>query len=189
MNDKIYIKNMVCPRCVESVTGIFKELNIPVEEVRLGEVLVSNAIGKHDFIQLKSALETKGFEILEDKKTQLVEKVKTLVIDLVYQDASPHLKLSSYLTEHIPYDYSYISNSFTAHEGITIEKFVILQKTERVKELLTYHELTLSEIAYKLHYSSTAALSAQFKDNTGMTPTEFKRSADPGRKNIDHLIS
>lgn len=180
---------MVCPRCVESVTSIFQELEIPFVNITLGEAITANAVRKEELLKLKSALEQKGFELLEDKKTQLVEKVKTLVIDLVYKDAAQHLKLSSYLTNHIPYDYSYISNTFTAHEGITIEKFVILQKIERVKELLQYNELTLSEIAYKLHYSSTAALSAQFKEHTGMTTTEYKKSEGGNRKSIDNLIS
>lgn len=189
MNEKIYIKNMVCPRCIQAVESIFKELHFQVEQVVLGEATLPTTLSQADQLALKSSLEKKGFELLEDKKTKLIEKVKNHVIELIHQNASSNFKLSSYLTQHIPYDYSYISNIFSAEEGITIEKFVILQKIERAKELLSYNELTLSEIAYNMHYSSTAALSAQFKDITGMTPSQYKKQNDSGRKNIDRITS
>ena len=187
--EKVYIKNMVCPRCIESVQNVFQQLNIPVENVTLGEATVLESLTDQTTALLKETLVNKGFDLLEDKKAKIVEKVKTLVINLIQNnDDAKHIKLSDYLSEKISYDYSHISNIFAAHQGVTIEKYVILQKIEKAKELLTYNELTLSEIAYKLHYSSPAALSAQFKDITGITPTAFKKLMDPGRKSIDQLI-
>jgi AraC family transcriptional regulator len=187
--ENIYIKNMVCPRCIEAVQQVFKQLKIPVENISLGEATLLESLNEKTMIMLKQTLIDKGFDLLEDKKAKIVEKVKTLVINLIQNgDQYKHMKISHYLSENISYDYSHISNIFTAHQGVTIEKYVILQKIERAKELLTYNELTLSEIAYQLNYSSPAALSTQFKDITGITPTEFKKLTDYGRKSIDGLI-
>jgi len=187
--EKVYIKNMVCPRCIEAVQNVFQQLTIPVENITLGEATILEPLTDHTTALLKETLVNKGFDLLEDKKAKIVEKVKTLIINLIQNsETNNHLKLSDYLSEKIGYDYSHISTIFAAHQDITIEKYVILQKIERAKELLTYNELTLSEIAYKLHYSSPAALSAQFKDITGITPTAFKKLMDPGRKSIDQLI-
>ena len=180
---------MVCPRCIEAVQNVFQQLTIPVENITLGEATILEPLTDHTTALLKETLVNKGFDLLEDKKAKIVEKVKTLIINLIQNsETNNHLKLSDYLSEKIGYDYSHISTIFAAHQDITIEKYVILQKIERAKELLTYNELTLSEIAYKLHYSSPAALSAQFKDITGITPTAFKKLMDPGRKSIDQLI-
>ena len=187
--EKIYIKNMVCPRCITAVETIFHDLNIAAEKVILCEAIVDQIPGETQLLQLKNALVKNGFDIVEDKKDKIVEAVKTRVIQLIkYPETLKHAKLSAYLAEQIGYDYSHISSIFTATQGITIEKYVILQKIEYVKELLSYNELTLSEIAHQLNYSITAALSAQFKDVTGTTPSAFKKLREQGRKSLDNLI-
>lgn len=189
LKEKIYIKNMVCPRCITAVSGILHDLNILPEKVVLGEAILEQPITDIQIIQLKEALLKNGFDLVEDKKDKIVETVKTRIIQLIqHPDIYKSIKLSVYLAEQVGYDYSHISSIFTATQGITIEKYVILQKIERVKELLSYNELTLSEIAHQLNYSSLAALSAQFKDVTGTTPSEFKKLRDQGRKSLDNLI-
>lgn len=185
----LHIKNMVCPRCIASVEEILHELNFTFDKVELGEATVDKPLSTQQIAALKEKLIKHGFELLEDKKDKIVESVKTHIIQLI---KNPHgtssVKLSSYLSKELGYDYSHISSIFTASQGITIEKYVILQKIEYVKELLTYNELTLSEISDKLNYSSLAALSAQFKSVTGTTPSKFKSLANPGRKSLDNLI-
>ena len=185
----LYIKNMVCPRCITSVEDILHELKFSFEKVDLGEAVLNESLAANQIAALKDQLAKKGFELLEDKKDKIVEAVKTHIIQLVKNPKSNHTtKLSSYLSKEIGYDYSHISSIFTASQGITIEKYVILQKIEYVKELLSYNELTLSEISDKLNYSSLAALSAQFKSITGTTPSKFKQLTDQGRKSLDNLI-
>ncbi|HTF80080.1 MAG TPA: AraC family transcriptional regulator [Cytophagales bacterium] len=189
MNDKIHIKNMVCPRCIEAVTAVLNTAGIPFVKVSLGEVQLHTPLDAHATAQLKQQLLDRGFDLLEDKKAKIVEKVKTLILQgITDYETYRTQKLSDYLSKQIGYDYSHISGIFSANQGITIEKFVILQKIERAKELLTYDELTLNEIADRLHYSSTAALSAQFKEVTGMTPTAFKKLRNPLRKPLDNVL-
>lgn len=185
----IHIKNMVCPRCIKAVEDIFIQLNYPFEKVELGSVVLGESLKPNQVAALKESLLQIGFELLEDKKEKLVDKVKTLILQLIKNtDKIPNEKLSSYLSKEIGHDYSHISSIFTAHEGLTIEKFVILEKIELVKELLSYNELSLSEIADQMNYSSLAALSAQFKSITGITPTKFKLLKIQGRKSLDDLI-
>jgi len=180
---------MVCPRCITSVEDILHELKFSFEKVDLGEAVLNDALSTNQVAALKDQLSKKGFELLEDKKDKIVEAVKTHIIQLIKNPKNNHTtKLSSYLSKEIGYDYSHISSIFTASQGITIEKYVILQKIEYVKELLSYNELTLSEISDKLNYSSLAALSAQFKSITGTTPSKFKQLSDQGRKSLDNLI-
>ncbi|HSY60881.1 MAG TPA: AraC family transcriptional regulator, partial [Cytophaga sp.] len=165
------------------------ELKLPFEKVQLGEAIVNEILSANQVSTLKDKLLKQGFELLENKKDKLVEATKTHIIQLIKNSASNHsVKLSSYLSKELGYDYSHISSIFTATQGITIEKYVILQKVEYVKELLSYNELTLSEISDKLHYSSLAALSAQFKSVTGITPSAFKLLDYQGRKSLDKLI-
>lgn len=189
MNKEIlHIKNMVCPRCIASVEDILHELNYSVEQVLLGEAVLNETLSVNQLAVLKDKLLKQGFELLEDKKDKIVEAVKTHVIQLVKNpDKHSSTKLSTYLSKELGYDYSHISSLFTASQHITIEKYVILQKIEYVKELLSYNELTVSEISDTLNYSSVAALSAQFKSITGITPSKFK-SSDQGRKSLDNLI-
>ena len=187
--EMIHIKNMVCPRCIKAVEDIFIQLNYPFEKVELGSVVLGESLKPNQVAALKESLLQIGFELLEDKKEKLVDKVKTLILQLIKNtDKIPNEKLSSYLSKEIGHDYSHISSIFTAHEGLTMEKFVILEKIELVKELLSYNELSLSEIADQMNYSSLAALSAQFKSITGITPTKFKLLKIQGRKSLDDLI-
>jgi AraC family transcriptional regulator len=185
----VHIKNMVCPRCITSVEDILHELTFSFEKVQLGEAVLNETLSANQIFVLKEKLLKHGFELLEGKKDKIVEAVKNHIIQLVKNpDFSHSTKLSSLLSKEIGYDYSHISSLFTASQGVTIEKYVILQKIEYVKELLSYNELTLSEISDKLNYSSLSALSAQFKSITGTTPSKFKLLTNQGRKSLDNLI-
>lgn len=170
------IKNMVCRRCRMAVEQIFTQLHLPFSAVELGEVRLERPLSEEELEQLSAALEAVGFELLNDKRAQLVESIRHAVMD--YIDAPPsahHPTLSAYLSEHLRQSYATLSSLFSEAEGITIERYAILQKVEKVKELLVYDELSLKEIAFRLNYSSPAHLSAQFKQVTGMPPGEFKR--------------
>lgn len=185
----LHIKNMVCPRCITSVKNILEELNLFFDKVELGEVVLNETLSANQIAALKDKLANTGFELLEDKKDKIVESVKTHILQLVKNpDFSHSTKLSSFLSKEIGYDYSHISSLFTESQNINIEKYVILQKIEYVKELLSYNELTLSEIADKLNYSSLAALSGQFKSITGTTPSAYKQQKNLERKSLDNLI-
>ena len=182
----LIIKNMVCPRCVTSVEGILNKNKLQVRYVRLGEVELTEAPGQDQLQQLSADLEKSGFELLDDQRTQLIEQVKSLLIQKVQSGSvEGHFSVSKYLGEHIYKDYSAISKLFSEVEGITIEQFFILQKIEKTKELLMYNQESLSQIAFNLGYSSTQHLSNQFKKLTGMTPSQFKQLGAPHRKPID----
>jgi len=191
MATKLYIKNMVCPRCIRVVRDELTGLGLNINRVELGEVEIDTPVSPKMQLQIKNILETNGFELLEDQKRKIVEKIKIAIIDLIYSEAdrndSTKLTLSAYLSRQTGLEYNYISSLFSSVENITIEKYVILQKIERVKELLKYEEMTLSEIAYRLNYSSTQHLSTQFKQVTGLSPTQFKKLVEPPRKSIDKL--
>ncbi|RED96968.1 helix-turn-helix protein [Marinoscillum furvescens DSM 4134] len=179
---------MVCPRCIQAVTQTFAELHEPPLTVALGEVSVQNLPSEAVNTQLNTALNQLGFELLSPGKTALIAQIKSLIIDQVhYQTAPLRINLSTYLAEQLHQDYSHLSRLFSSTEGITIEKYLTAQKIERVKELLTYEEQTLSEIAHQLNYSSIAHLSAQFKKETGMTPTAFRKQKKHDRKTLDQV--
>ncbi|MCX2740291.1 AraC family transcriptional regulator [Pontibacter anaerobius] len=186
---KIYIKNMVCDRCKRVVAEELQKLGYTVLQVGLGEAELSVESGEIDMEQLREVLENNGFELLDDRKTQLIEKVKLAIIELVHQagEQELHTNTSAYIADKVGLDYNYISSLFSSFEGITIEKYLILQRTERVKELLVYDELSLKEIAYKLGYSSVAHLSNQFKKVTGLTPSHFKQIKSDKRKTLDKV--
>ncbi|PHR34142.1 MAG: AraC family transcriptional regulator [Fluviicola sp.] len=184
----IYIKNMVCNRCKMVVKSIFEKLGLHPLQVELGEV----ELHENDISSLKDLLiqelQSVGFELLDDKRKQTIEKVKNLITDLVQnQNNNLDITLSEYLTKKIFQDYNSLSNLFSEVVGITIEKYYILQKIERVKELLVYNELTLSEISFQLNYSSVAYLSNQFKKVTGLTPSHFKKFRTVERKPLEEL--
>ena len=167
---------MVSPRCKMLVEEEMKKLGFHAFAVGLGEAEIRENISPHRYDQLKQALEKSGFELLENKKNILVERIKNAVNAIIHHSKEPLVhNLSAHLSAQLDYDYTYLSNLFSEKLGITIEKFYICQKIERVKELLIYEELTLTEIAFRLHYSSVAHLSAQFKKVTGLTPTHFKQ--------------
>ena len=185
---KLYIKNMVCNRCIMTVEKDLEEVNIPFSVMRLGEVELEETINLEQKRKLSRLLEEQGFELLEDKNAALIERIKTLIIKMVhYSDSQPKTKYSVYISDQIHHDYSYLSSLFSSVTGVTIEKFIIAQKTERIKELLYYDELSISQISYQLGYSSVAHLSNQFKKVTGMNPTEFKTLRNHPRKSLDSI--
>lgn len=178
---------MVCPRCIIAVQNILNQLDITSLDVRLGEVVLANDIDKDQLNILRKELSNLGFELLDNSQQQLIEQIKASAIKLVHYHNEQNLNLSELLTSELHRDYSYLSKLFSTTEGITIEHFVILQKIERVKELLTYDQQTLSEIADELGYSSVAHLSAQFKKVTGLTPTQFKQQGIDLRRGLDQI--
>jgi AraC-like DNA-binding protein len=185
---KIYLKNMVCHRCKIMVQSILDELEIPYLGISLGEIDLKDVLSSEKEQQLIDRFQSLGFEWINDRKSQTIERIKTLIIDLVhYQDNVLKNNLSAYLAEDLLQSYAVLSTLFSEVENQTIEHFYIAQKIEKVKELLMYDELTLSEIALKLQYSSVAHLSRQFKKVTGFTPTYFKKLKDKKRQQIDKL--
>ena len=178
---------MVSLRCIIVVRDALEKLGIQFTEVNLGEVSLKENISETQLDQIKSTLLLLDLELLEDKKTILVQQIKTLIIKLIYHTDEPLVKnLSVYLSNQLHYDYTYMANLFSSQLGLTIEKFYICHKIERVKELLLYKELSLTDIAFKLHYSSVAHLSAQFKKVTGLTPTRFKQSNSNKREFVEN---
>lgn len=184
----LYVKNMVCHRCIIAVEQILRDLQIPFAAVSLGEVQLTKDISEKMTSKLAERLAHIGFALIDDRKSRLIEKIKSVIIGLIHH-GSDHIKvnLSDYLTEKLHYDYTYLSKLFSEIEGTTIEKYHIAQKIERVKELLVYDELSLGEIAFRLGYSSTAHLSSQFKKVTGLTPSHFKNVRSEKRKPLDKV--
>lgn len=179
---------MVCDRCKMVVKAELEKLGYIVNKVELGEVELKQELSPENLMSIDSALHNVGFSLIGDKKSHLIEKTKTLIIELIQTPNNhPKVNLSNYLTQHLHHDYSFLSNLFSSIEGITIEHYFIAQRIEKVKELLVYDELTLSEIAYKLNYSSVAHLSGQFKKVTGLPPTHFKNVRWQKRKPLDQV--
>ena len=179
---------MVCGRCKMVVKSEFEKLGLHTISVELGEVELENDISDNQKTKLLQNLHLLGFDLIDDKKSKTIEKIKTLIIDLVHHKNNDiKVNLSEYLSKNILQDYNSLSNLFSEVEGTTIEKYFINQKIEKVKELIVYNELTLSEIAYLLNYSTVAHLSNQFKKVTGFTPTYFKQLKDKKRKQIENL--
>lgn len=186
---QLFIKNMVCDRCVMTVRQELEKQHLPYSSVQLGEVTLSEKPSDTQLENLRKSLQTLGFELLDDKKSALVSKIKTFLLQWVRNllpDAA-NTKLSVALSEGLGRDYHYLSTLFSSIEGITIEKYVIAQRIEWAKELLVYDELTLSEIADKLGYSSVQHLSLQFKKVTGLTPTHFKQLRENIRRPLDQV--
>lgn len=182
----VFIKNMVCPRCISVVNQVFEQAGLRPMSIRLGEVELSDKLTENDKASLNEALEVHGFALLEPGKSALITQIKSIIIEQIhYSKASMRVNLSTLLSEKLHQEYSSLSRLFSTVEGITIEKYTTAQKIERVKELLFYDEKTLSEIAHILDYSSVAHLSAQFKKETGMTPSAFKKQKRPERKGLD----
>ncbi len=185
----IHIKNMVCDRCVKTVSNIFEQEKIIPESVELGLVNLKNDLEKESEKRIRSLLGAEGFEWLDDQKTKLIEEIKRNIIELVHYSNLEDMNknLSSYLSEKLHKDYHYLSTLFSSVENTTIEQYFILQKIEKVKEWLVYDEFTLSEISFKLGYSSVAHLSAQFKKVIGLTPSHFKQVGQKKRKPLDKV--
>lgn len=179
---------MVCDRCIMVVQNELDKLALAAKSIQLGEVVLEKEISTEDKQTLASNLTTLGFELIDDKKSRMIEKIKNVIINLVHhQDSELKNNLSDVLSTELQHDYNYLSNLFSEVEGTTIEKYFIAQKIERVKELLVYDELSLSEIAFQLNYSSVAYLSNQFKKVTGVTPSHFKQVKTDKRKPLDKV--
>ncbi len=179
---------MVSVRCVALVIDEFTKLGLQAIKVEIGQVEINEAISDAQHSKIRLALLQSGFELLDDKKKILIHQIKTNIIELVHYTAEPlKYNLSTHLSIKLNHDYTYMSNLFSEELGITIEKFFICHKIERVKELLAYDELTLTEIAFKLGYSSVAHLSNQFKKVTGFTPTHFKQHKDNHRSSLEDI--
>lgn len=186
---RLHIKNMVCQRCKMVVESSLRQLNLHPVSVMLGEVVLEEkSLSEKKTALLRTTLEEAGFELMDDKKSQLLEQIRTFIIETVhYKEEPSQLKFSQLLSQHLHHDYSYLSKLFSEVEGITIEQYLIHQKIEKAKELLHYNELPLSQIAFDLGYSSTAHLSAQFKKITGLTPTQFKQMGTHSRRPLDKV--
>jgi AraC-like DNA-binding protein len=177
---------MVCRRCVDAVQQEMTRHGLEVLHIQLGEIIVNKTLTEEQTVKLNEGLTELGFELLDDQKQKLIEKIKTIIINQVHHSDEPEKhKLSEVLSGNLHKDYSYLSNLFSEVEGITIEKYHINQRIERVKEMLIYNQLTLNEIAFKNGYSSAAHLSAQFKKVTGLTPKHFRAAGLNQRKFID----
>lgn len=179
---------MVCNRCIKAVQNELDKLGLETKNIKLGEVTLENEPTPEEKKKLDNALTPLGFEIIDDKKSRIIEQTKNIIIDIVhYQDNNTKTNLSDMLSSQLHHDYNYLSNLFSEIEGTTIEKYFIAQKIEKVKELLVYDELSLSEIAFRLNYSSVAYLSNQFKKVTGLTPSHFKKIREDKRKPLDEV--
>lgn len=184
----LHIKNMVCKRCIMVVKEQLERLGLHPVSVELGIAVLPDKVTDETCLAVKAALEPLGFELMDDKKLQVVEQVKDAIIELVhYSDSSLKVNLSDYLAGKFNRDYSVLSKLFSEITHTTIEKYLIAQKIERAKELLVYGERSLNEIADKLNYSSAAYLSAQFKRITGLTPGYFKKLKENKRKPLDEV--
>ncbi len=180
---------MVCPRCIETVQNVLTEKGFVVQRIKLGEVEIDQEPTSEQTENLSAELQKRGFELLTDRKSKIIGQIKSEIIRLIHHSENEivRVNLSEHLSQIIGADYSFISNLFSTEEGVTIEKFTILQKIEKAKELLSYGELTASEIAFKMGYSSAAHLSSQFKKETGMTPGQFKNLKNKDRKPLDQI--
>lgn len=179
---------MVCIRCKMVVRDELIKLGLHCIVVELGEAEIAEVVTHEQREEIRAALLRSGLELMDDKKSMLIQKIKQVIIEMVHYSEEPiRVKFSEYLSRQLNYDYTYLANIFSEVQGTTIEKFIITHKIERVKELLVYNELTLSEIAWQMHYSSVSHLSAQFKKVTGLTPSYFKRIKDQRRNMLDEI--
>ncbi|NML20798.1 helix-turn-helix transcriptional regulator [Pseudoflavitalea sp. G-6-1-2] len=171
----IYIRNMISPECEAIVKAAFRQMKLRVIAIRPGAVETAASVSTAKLMRLQELLERSGFSILEDKKQVLTEQIKVLIIYLVHHQAETRLKLSGYISETLQYDYHYLSSLFSEMEGITIEKFLIQQRIEKIKLLLSVGEMPIAAIAKELNYSSAAYLTIQFKKSTGFTPGIYRK--------------
>ncbi len=185
---KLYIKHMVSNRCKMAVKEELKKLKLHFMVVELGEVEIMENISAEQHDEFKVALLKSGLELLDDKKSVLIQKIKNVIVELIHYSEEPlAINFSDHLSQKLNHNYTYLANLFSEVQGTTIEKFFIAHKIEKVKELLVYDELNLTEIAYLMHYSSVAHLSTQFKKVTGLTPSHFKQLRDKRRSMLEDV--
>lgn len=186
---ELNIKNMVCGRCVKIVQQVLEDHQLTITSIELGKVTVVGEPAPSKLEEIRKALQNEGFDFIDDQKAKLVGSIKNLIIELVHYGELDEMKqnFSDYLSKKLHRDYNYLSNLFSATQNMTIEHFIMLQKVEKVKELLVYDEKSISEIAFALGYSSPAHLSNQFKKITGFSPSEFKRLKDHHRNHLDQI--
>ncbi|HUR66054.1 MAG TPA: AraC family transcriptional regulator [Chitinophagaceae bacterium] len=185
---KLYIKYMVSLRCKMIVKSELEKLGLRYKTVDLGEVELDGEISPSQNEQLKKALSGSGLELMDDKKAVLIERIKAIIVEMIhYEDDPPKTKNSDYISKKLGQNYTYLANLFSEAAGTTIEHYIIIHKIERAKELIIYNELNLTEIAWKLNYSSVAHLSTQFKKITGLTPSFFKKLKDKKRSNLEDI--
>ncbi len=185
---KLYIKYMVSLRCKLLVKAVLEELGLHPLKVDLGEVVLKENMSEAQLEQFKTTLLKSGLELMDDKKAILIEKIKSIIIEMVhYSEEVPKVNFSDFLSQKLNYDYTYLAGQFSQVTGITIEHYIIAHKIERAKELLIYDELSLTEISYMLNYSSVAHLSYQFKKVTGLTPTFFKKLKHKRRNTLNNV--
>jgi AraC-like DNA-binding protein len=185
---KVYIKNMVSLRCKMIVKGELERLGVGYSIIDLGMVELSQELTSKERAQLKESLLLSGLELMDDKKSEVIEQIKNVVVSMIhYSDEVPRVNYSDYISERLSYNYNYLSHLFSEMKGITIQQFIINHKIERVKELLLYNELNLTEISYKMHYSSVAHLSNQFKKVTGISPSTFKQFQYKRQCNLENV--
>jgi AraC family transcriptional regulator len=184
---KLIIKNMVCKRCILIVRKLLEEMQLHADSITIGEAQLRESLSEMETVMLDRKLREQGFEILDDRKKILIERVKNTIIEIIHNVEGIHLRtnFSVLIAQATLTDYNTVSTLFSSQEGITIEQYIILQRIERVKELLAYDELNLGEIAETLGYSSLQHLSTQFKKVTGLTPTAFKKVKDRKRSALD----
>ena len=185
---KLYIKYMVSTRCKLAVKEVLKKLGLHFVMVDLGEIDIMEDITDEQREVLRVELHNVGLELMDNKRAVLIEKIKNVIIEMVhYSDELPKVNYSDYISEKLNHDYTYLSNIFSEVKGITIQQFIITHKVERIKEFLLYDELNLTEISYKMNYSSVAHLSNQFKKITGLTPSHYKQLKDNKRISIEEI--
>ena len=185
---KLYIKYMVSLRCKMVVEEELKKLGLKYAALDLGMVETLEDITHEQRDSLKVNLLRSGLELLDDKRSILVEKIKNVIIEMIHHsEEAPIVNYSDFISEKLNYDYTYLSNIFSEVKGLTIQQYIIINKIERVKELLLYDELNLTEISYKLHYSSVAHLSNQFKKITGLSPSFFKQLRQKRKSNLENM--
>jgi AraC family transcriptional regulator len=185
---KLLIRNMVCQRCIMTVENIFNNLGIAFNHVSMGEVDLPAKPTEAQLKSIEKELNKVGFELIATRLNKIVEDIKQLVMEyLALGMDSQNIRLSSFITNKLSYDYSYLSDLFSSIEGRTIEQFFILQRIEKVKELLVYDQLSLTEISYQTGFSSVHHLSSQFKKVTGLTPSHFKKVAEDKRRSLDKI--
>ena len=191
MRKTLNIKNMVCNRCIKVVREELEKLDYTVKNIELGEVIIASDKKKFQLDKIKKSLEENGFELIDSRNANVIERVKILIIKLIHHNSTENqsdINLHDEIVKEAGLSYQYVSSLFSSMEGITIEKFIIHQKIEKVKELIVYDELTLSEIAYRLGYSSVQHLSNQFKKVTGLSPSYFKKLKSKKRKPLDRIV-